>query len=403
MEDTTTMPWAPLVYFEAQQTQNRVMTSQTKCLVYASSIGENALLAYELDRKTCALTPIGSPIELGVPWALTLSPNGRFLYAAAHGEHVVASLEIDPVSGAATLLDVMPLDTRKVLQVPTYLTVDPTGRHLLVCDYYRDKLASFALAEDGRIRSESAATVSVGPGVGRSPELPSHPHSIQLDPSGRFVVVPFTGADSIHFFRWDATTGRMSDKAVGSVATVGGTGPRHFAFHPTRPLVYFANERGERHSSVTLFERANGEPKLRELDTWPTIPTSHTSPNAIADIHMTPDARFLYVSNRGHDSLAGYAISTDDGSLEPLGQFPTGAAPTTFAIENAGELLLSASTRDGSLSVHRIDQGSGALSTPAVTACTWFGDESGRMEPVESAATEQGTGVPWVVTLTLPA
>ena len=390
------------------------MASETKCLVYASSIRENALLAYALDRITCSLVPIGKPIELGVPWALTLSPDGRFLYAAAHAEHVIATLEIDPVSGAPRLLDVMPLDTMKVLRaadqkrgvihkIPTYLTVDPTGRHLLVCDYYRDTLASFALAEDGRIRGETAASVSVGPGVGHSPELPSHPHSIQLDPSGRFVVVPLTGADSIHFFRWDGSTGRISDKAVGSVATVGGTGPRHFAFHPSRQLVYFANERGERHSSVTLFERADGEPTLRELDTWSTIPTSHTSPNAIADIHITPDGRFLYVSNRGHDSLAGYAISPDDGSLESLGQFATGAAPTTFAIEAGGELLVSASTRDGTLSVHRIDAESGCLSKPEVTECTWFGDETDRLEPVESRATEQGTGVPWVLTLTLPA
>ena len=379
------------------------MASETKSLVYASSIVENALFAYELDRKTCVLTPVGSPIELGVPWAMTLSPDRRFLYAAGHGDHVIASLEVDPASGALTLLDVMPLETRKVLQIPTYLTVDPTGRHLLVCDYYRDKLASFALAEDGRIRSETAAAHSVGPGVGRSPQLPSHPHSIQLDPSGRFVVVPFTGADSIHFFGWNATTGRISGKAVGSVATVGGTGPRHFAFHPTRPFVYFANERGERHSSVTLFERADGEPKLRELGTWPTIPPSHTSANAIADIHMTPDARFLYVSNRGHDSLAGYAISPDDGSLNSLDQFPTGAAPTTFAIEDGGELVVSASTRDGTLSVHRINQDTGALSPPRVTECTWFGDAAGRIEPVDSPAAEQGTGVAWVLTLDLPA
>ena len=378
------------------------MASETKCLVYASSIRENAVFAYELDRKTCELEPIGSPIELGVPWALTLSPGGRFLYAAAHGEHVIASLEVDQASGALTLLDVMRLDTRKVLQIPTYLTVDPTGQHLLVCDYYRDKLASFQIAEDGRIRGETASAVSVGPGVGRSPELPRHPHSIQLDPSGRLAVVPFTGADSIHFFRWDASTGHISGEAVGNVATVGGTGPRHFAFHPTRPFVYFANERGERHSSVSLFERADGEPKLRELDTWPTIPASYTSPNAIADIHLTPDARFLYVSNRGHDSLAGYAVSPDDGSLSALGQFPTGAAPTTFAVEDAGELLLSASTRDGTLSVHRIDPNSGALSPPQVTDCTWFGDGGGRIERVESAATEQGTGAPWVLTLSLP-
>jgi 6-phosphogluconolactonase len=378
------------------------MAEDTTTFVYASSLTEDAILSFELDSDSGALRPIGRPVELGGAWALQLSPDGKFLYAVGHTKHEIASLAIDPHSGALASLGTMKLDGAVGPEFPSYLFVTPSGRHLLVCDYFRDRLAAYAIADTGCLRGETQAVVSVGSGVQGPREHRVHPHSIQLDPSGRFAVVPLTGADEIRFFAWDPDAGRIGEPALASVKTVGGTGPRHFAFHPSQPVVYFANERGANHSSVTLFEREEGQPVLHERGTWRTIPDSFRSRNAIADLHLTPDARHLYVSNRGHNSLAGYAISPVDGSLRPFGQFPTGSIPTTFAIEASGRFTLCASQGENTISVHRIDAETGRLSEPVVTECRWYGDTRGRAHRTSSAPAPGAGGAPWVVTQTVP-
>ncbi|MFC1886084.1 lactonase family protein [Thermodesulfobacteriota bacterium] len=368
-----------------------------KALVFVASIRDNAVLSYELDLKNGNLTPVGRPLEVGWPWAMALSPDKHFLYVAAHKEHIIATLEINEDVGDLKLVDIMPLKKELGLKIPTYIHVDSFGKHLLACDYYFDKLGSYQIGGDGCLKGDTADVVTVGTGWRGPIEDRAHPHSIRVDPSGKYAVVAFTGKDHIDYYKWDPENGSISQEPVSRIQTKGGTGPRHCAYHPTRSFVYFVMERGERPSRVTLFDVVEGEPFLKEKGTWMTIPESFTEHNIIADVHITPDGRFVYVSNRGHDSLAEFAISEEDGSLTPLGQVKTSIKPTTFAIDDSGRFALSAGNICGRLSAHRINKETGRLSLPKIIDCVWYGDETGRKQKHDKPY-KGDLGAPWVMT-----
>jgi 6-phosphogluconolactonase len=376
--------------------------------VYATSLRHDAVLSYRMDLATGALTPIGMPIEVALPWTMGRSPNGRFLYVVGHQDHAITSIEIG-ADGVLTHLDTMRIPEKFGLRDQSYYHVDPTNRFLLSCDYWHDKIMSYPIGADGRVDTAAATGVTVGSSVRGWRGDRTHPHSIQLDPQARYVIVPFTGKDRIEFYKW--ADGQIISPSIAYVETRGGTGPRHFVFHPTQPWVYFNHERGALPSRVSQFAYTPGQPGLEEKGTWPTIPSDYTTFQAIADIRITPSGRFLYVSNRGHDSLAGFAVSERDGHLEPLGQFPTGKGPTTFGIDSTGSFVVSASVGSGTLSVHRIDQTTGALSEPQVTRCDWYGTAPKKLPvrntdpsheptlPAERYARDRGYGCPWVIVL----
>lgn len=377
------------------------------CMIYADSLEHEAVFAYRLNLESGALQPVGEPVELAMPWAMALHPSRRTLYAIDHFNHALASIAIDPDSGALRLLDSCALPAKLGLLDPSYIHIDPSGRHLLTCDYWTDRIGCIEIADDGRLQPETIATVSVGSGLRGSRADRQHPHSIRLDPQANYVIVPFTGKDRIEFYKW--RDGRIVSPSVAYFETVGGTGPRHSAVHPTRPWLYFNNERGTLKSKVTQYELLPGQPQVEEKGTWSTLPDGCDVYNAIADVHVTPCGRFLYVSNRGHDSIAGFAISQANGSLEALGQFPTGQTPTAFAIDPSGRFLIASSLGDGTLSVHRIDATTGTLAAPTVSRCEWYGPapkrtphsstRAGEHEPSSGEKYVRGkpAGTPWVL------
>ena len=372
------------------------MSQNDTALIYVSVIKDNGILAFELDLKSGDMTTVGKPTELYLPWSMAFSPNKHYLYVTS-SNYGIASLEINEDVGDLKLLDHVMLKKELGMVYPTYLFVDHTGKYLLVCDYFMDTIATYKIGNDGCIISKSLDVISVGGSIYGPKENRQHPHSIQIEPTGRYVVAPFTGKNRISFFDWNPKYGRISRAPISQVETIGGTGPRHFAYHPSRPFVYFAMERGELLSRVTFFEVVKGEPTLIEKGTWSTIPESFTQKNSIADIHVTPNGRFVYISNRGHDSLAGFAISEKDGSLTPLGQFKTSSVPITFAIDDSSRFALVAGMASGTLSVHRIDDKTGKLSEPKVIDCVWYGSNRGRIQTYDKPV-EGGVGAPWVVT-----
>jgi 6-phosphogluconolactonase len=380
------------------------MANSKTCMIYASSLDCDAILTYRLELESGALSPVGDPIEFAMPWAMAITPNRRFLYAVSHIDHALCEMAIDADDGTLKLLDVMPLPVKLNLLDPSYIHIDPTSRYLLTCDYWTDKIGSWEIGEDGRLERDSGAVVSVGSGVQGSRGDRQHPHSIQLDPQAKYVVVPFTGKDRIEFYTW--RDGKIVSPSVAHFDTLGGTGPRHCAFHPTKPWMYFNNERGKLNSRITQYELTPGQPSVREKGTWSTLPAGLELYNAIADVHITPDGRFIYVSNRGHESIAGFAISEANGSLEALGQFPTGPRPTTFSIDSSGQFLISASLGQGTLSVHRVDRATGKLSEPQTTKCEWYGKKQKQLPPRPDAAPKtsgekyargKASGAPWVI------
>lgn len=377
------------------------------CRVYASNLDHNAVFAYRLDRGTGALVPVGEPVEVPVPWAMGMSPDQRFIYVIGHGDHKIVAIALDAPDGGLRRVGALELPDKLGLMDPSYLHIDPSGRYLLTCDYWSDKIGSFEIGADGALLPESAAVVSVGSGIRGSRGDRQHPHSIQLDPSGRYVIVPFTGKDRIEFYRFH--DGKIVSPSIAYFETVGGTGPRHCAFHPTRPWMYFNNERGALRSRVTQYELVPDRPAVVEKGTWSTLPADYTDSNAIADVHLSPCGRFLYVSNRGHDSLAAFAISETHGGLEPLGQFATSVAPTAFAIDPTGRFLIAATTGSDTIAIHRREVATGALSAPEPFECRWYGRSQKQlpasggvsttraMTPGEKYARGKGRGTPWVL------
>ena len=311
--------------------------------VYISVGGEKKIAVYSSDIETGKLTAAGSLQLEGAPGSLAVSPDGTRMYAAVRSAKAVATLKIDPTDGSLTQLAQTP-----VVDNPVYVLVDRTGEFLLTSYYGAGKAAIYRLGSDGVVQPEATQVV----------ECEKNPHSIQASPSGQFVYVPNTGSDSILQYSFDLRNGRLQGLTPPKVTTAKGTGPRHVRFHPSAPYVYFVNEKG---SSVDVFRQDGETGQLTAVQTIPTLPEDYDGKNYCADIELTPDGNYLYASNRGHDSLAGYRVNPETGKLTSLGQFPTEAFPREFAITPDGRFVYSAGQNSGKLALYRLDPESGGL------------------------------------------
>ena len=211
-----------------------------------------------------------------------------------------------------------------------------------------------------------------GPAIDRQNTAPGA-HAILTDPSNRFAFVPhiarqndnvleppkdIPGPNFIAQFRFDAATGRLTPNAPFKLDPPGPIGPRHYCFHPTLDLAYFSDEQG---CSVTAYrvDRATGT--LSAVETVPSLPDGVTARNTCSQIHLTPSGRFLYVGNRGHNSIAGFAVDPATGRLTAAGHAPTEAVPTAFGLDSRGTFLFAAGTASGRLASYRINGETGAL------------------------------------------
>jgi 6-phosphogluconolactonase len=203
-------------------------------------------------------------------------------------------------------------------------------------------------------------------------------HAIQTDPSNQFAFVPHiarfndnvleplresTGPNAIWQLRFDAQTGRLTPNTPLRVEPATRLGPRHYCFHPTLPVVYFSNEQG---CSVTAYRLDPTTGTLAAVQTLTTLPEGYTARNTCSQIHLTASGQFLYVGNRGHNSLAGFAVDAATGQLTALGQVATEAVPSAFGLDPAGQFVFAAGTASGRLASYRIHGETGAL-TPMTT------------------------------------
>ena len=320
-------------------------------IVYIAASGDNAIGRYRLQRDTGDLVHLDNTPLPGAPGSLALSADKQFLYAAVRSVESVATLRVNPGDGALKLLG-----TTKVAGNPVYLTPDRSGKHLLTAYYSGNKIAVYPIAADGTVQSTATSLHSTG----------ANPHCIVPSPDGRFVLVPNTGADKILQFQFDAATGKLTPNSPPEILTTKGDGPRHLVFHPSGKFLYAVNEKG---SSTTAYQFDSATGTLTALQTLPTLPAGFTGNNSCADIEITPDGKFLYGSNRGHDSLARYAIDAATGRLTALGHTPTEKTPREFAIDPTGRLLLAAGQSSNRLAVYRLDPATGALSPLAAHPC----------------------------------
>ena len=331
--------------------------------LYVCLQDEDKIVAFSMDTATGRLTPHAEVAVAGGPSVLTLSPDRQVLYVGHRGQPAISSFRLDPPTGKPTLQG-----TVASTHAPTFLATDRTGRYLLSAYYQGGYAAVHPLGADGAVGVSPLDSLTTTMGA----------HAIQTDPSNQFAFVPHiarfndnvleplresTGPNVIWQLKFDAQTGRLTPNEPLRVEPATRLGPRHYCFHPTLPVVYFSNEQG---CSVTAYRLDPATGTLAALQTLTTLPDGYTARNTCSQIHLTPSGQFLYVGNRGHNSLAGFAVDAATGRLTALGHVATEAVPSAFCLDPAGQFVVAAGTATGRLAVYRIQGETGAL-TPLET------------------------------------
>jgi len=325
---------------------------------------EDKIASFAINVTTGALTRRGNIAVAGGPSVLALNSDQPVLYIGTRDPAAISSFRIDQKTGA---LD--PQGSVAAADAPTFLAPDRTGRYLLSAYYQGGYAAVHPLAPDGAVGAPLLDRHDTAIGA----------HAIATDPSNRFAFVPhisrvqdnvleppknIPGPNFIAQFRFDAETGRLTPNAPFRIEQGELVGPRHYYFHPDRDLVYFSDEQG---CSVSVYRLDPASGTLSPVQRVGTLPEGFSGRNTCSQIHLTPSARFLYVGNRGHNSIAGFAVDEATGRLEPRGQVPTEAVPSAFGLDPSGNFLFAAGTATGRLAAYRIDTGTGAL-TPLATS-----------------------------------
>jgi 6-phosphogluconolactonase len=313
-------------------------------IVYVANADSREIQVWRLRAETGELSLVERVPVTGMVMPLAISPSRRHLYASLRSEPFsVACFAIDRASGRLAYLS-----SAKLPDQMCYLATDRTGRFLLSASYQGSLLAVHAIGADGLVQRDPIETRPT----------PPHAHAIMTDPSNRFVFASSLGGDVLMRWRFDASTGQLALDSLARIATAPGSGPRHFVFHPERPLLYLLNEL-DATVNAYAFDSALG--LVTPIQTVSAMPAGSMEKPSAADLHVTPNGRFLYASERTTSTLAAFRIDDVTGRLSPLGHVPTEAQPRGFAIDPRGSFLLAVGQKSHHLTVYAIDQETGAL------------------------------------------
>ena len=320
------------------------------------------IYAYRFDATSGRLSSLGAVGKIREPSFLAIHPNSRFLYAVSEIDDFdgdkngsVSAFEIDRESGSLT-----PLNTVSSKGAwPCHLNVDQTGKILAIANYLSGSVATISLGDDGKLGSVGATIQNSGSSVNPDRQQGPHAHSVDFSPDNRYLISADLGLDQVLVFRVDPESGALEANDPAFAKVNPGGGPRHFAFHPSGEYGYVINEM---QSTVTAFDWDAGEGALREIQTISTLPEDFTGRTSTAEIEVHPSGKFLYGSNRGHDSIAVFAIDEADGKLTAVERASTqGKTPRSFAIDPTGQFLFAVNQNTNNLVLFRIDQQSGGL------------------------------------------
>jgi 6-phosphogluconolactonase (cycloisomerase 2 family) len=311
---------------------------------------------YRADPATGAWTHIQHIGDLTNPSYLALSPDQRFLYSVHGDGDYATAFALDRETGQAKLLNKAATGGSNGVRQ----AVDPSGKFLVVANYASGSVAVLAIAPDGSLKDQHQLVALPGePGPHKTEQKSSQPHDIVFDPSGKFVLVPDKGLDRVFVFRFDAAAGQLTPTEQGSVQSRPGAGPRHLMFHPKLPIVWVLNELDSTTATYT-WDAATGA--LKAIQVITTLPTDFTRYSTTAEIAVTPDGRFVYCSNRGHDSVAIFAADAKSGLLAPVGWEPSqGGDPRFIGLDPAAKFLHAANQSGDTVVTFRVDAGTGKL------------------------------------------
>jgi 6-phosphogluconolactonase len=338
---------------------------------YTDKTDSKGIYAFEFDPSSGKLTPRGLAAETSNPSWVVIHPNGKFAYAANESgkQSTITAFSIDPTAAKLTQLNQIPA----LGEDPCYLSFDKTGKYLLVANYTSGNVVVFPILPDGKLGEHTSAIKNAGT-LGPNKERQEAPHAHWIKNLRGEVFVADLGLDRVMVYRFDSSKGKLSPMPAAGpnvpfpqepVQLSPGTGPRHAVFSRSGRLIYVL---GELDSTVTRFVVTREGVFNGSLGEYPTLPAGISGRNDGAEIDIHPSGKWLYASNRGHDSIAVFAVDPIAGTLHPAGDFPTGGKePRHFAIDPTGQFLLAENQNSNSIVVFRIDPNSGALTQASQT------------------------------------
>jgi len=324
---------------------------------YTKKTDSKGIYLFKMDLKTGRLDEGVLAAETANPSFLAVHPNRKYLYAAGElggKTGIVSAFAIEKADGKLTLLN----EQSSGGAGPCHLSVDKEGKNVLVANYAGGSIAVLPIGPDGKLAKASCNILHKDPEPGAKPRA-SHCHSINLDASGKFAFVADLGLDRVFFYRFDGAQGVLVPNEPAALVLAEKAGPRHFAWHSSGRFAYVINELNSTMTAVS-FDAEKGS--LRELQTLSTLPEGFTGTSYCAEVQAHPSGKFLYGSNRGHDSITIFEIDTKTGLLKLLGFEPTqGSFPRNFSIDPAGQYLIIANQKGNNIVVFRIDTLTGLL------------------------------------------
>ena len=324
--------------------------------------GSKGIYAYRYNASTGRLTSLGVAAETPNPSYLAVDPTHKFLYAVNELEDykgeksgAVTAFAIDHKTGKLTKLN----EVASRGEDPCYISLDRTGKFVLVANYTSGNIAAFPMQKDGSLAEASAFVQHHGTGPNKERQEGPHAHFIQTAADNRFAVVSDLGLDKILVYKFNAADGSLTPNDPPAADVPPGEGPRHVAFALNNKFAYSVNELK---STVTAFTFDAGAGVLKAFQTVSTLPKDFTGQNDTAEIHVHPNGKYVYASNRGHDSIAQFVIDQKNGRVTLVHNFPIGGkTPRDFELDPSGHFLLVAGQDSNNIVVFRIDVSTGGL------------------------------------------
>ena len=321
------------------------------------------IYVYELDPSTGSLKPIGKATGIQNPSFLVIDSRRKHLYSVNETADFegkpsgggVSAFSIDPETGKLSFLNTKP----SLGMHPCHVCVDKTGKYVLVTNYSSGSVSVLPTRKDGSLGDATDFVQHHGSSVNKKRQEGPHAHSMTLDESNRYAFVADLGLDKVMIYKFDSDKGKLVPNDEPWAKVKPGAGPRHFAFHTNGRYAYLINELD---STITAFNYDTERGTLKEIQTVPALPKDFTGVSHCADVHVSPSGKFLYGSNRGHDSIVIYAVNEATGKLSYVGHEPTqGKTPRNFAIDPEGNLLLAANQDTDTIVPLKINQQTGQL------------------------------------------
>ncbi len=330
---------------------------------YTEKTKSKGIYAFRFEDRSGKLSSLGVVAETQNPSFLALHPSGKYLYAVNETSKFgneesggVSAFSIDRKTGKLTLLN----QVASRGAGPCHISLDKTGRYVLVANYDSGTIAVFPVQDNGQLGKYTGFAKHTGQSVNKERQEGPHAHWIATSPEHPFFLTADFGIDRVLVSKFHLPDGAFTTNKSNSGAKLkAGAGPRHAAFSPSGKFFYVASELN---STVTAFSYNPKEGALHELQAVSTLPKDFSGANDVAEIAVHPSGRFLYVSNRGRDSLAVFSIDPRKGTLKPIADIATqGKTPRNFAIDPSGKFLLAANEESNSIVVFNIDPSTGSL------------------------------------------